>query len=491
MKPPQARVARLRGPALLGLVGSCLLAVGGLAVGALPGADHNDPWPVAAALRLPDLPPFGALPSLLAFYGGLTLLVRALLELRVVRPTAREALVVVALWWAPLLLAPPLASLDAYAYVAQGEVAHRGADPYTVAPSSLPSGPVRDSVDRRWVDDGSPYGPLAVTAGRLAASVPGPQPVVGVLALRAMAVASLALACALAGLLAGRLRKPAGDAVALLGGNPLTLLHVVGGVHYEAAMLALLLAALLSARARRPVLAAALIGLAAAVKAPALLALPFVAIPPAGSLVGTGRRLGWIPGAARAAAVSAASLLAVTAVLGLNLSWLRNLGAGTRVPSFLAPTTWLTAILRLVGLSPAGAQTLAMAVGVTSALVTLTVLHRRPGREPRERRLGLALVAVPVLAPVLQPWYLLWGLGVLASTEAGRRNRRVLTGSIVMAFLTHPGGRGHLTTAGPVGLALGLAVIFLLAVPWWRLTQSIWVKRAPPFVPEGAPDLVE
>ena len=457
---------------MLGLVGACLLTLGGIGVGALPGADHDDPWPLAGPVRLPDLPPFGALPSLVAFYGGLALLVRALLSLRRAQPGLREALVVVALWWAPLLLGPPLCSLDAYAYVAQGEVARRGEDPYTVAPSSLPPGPVRDSVDTRWLDDGSPYGPLAMAAGRLAASAPGPQPVSGVLALRAVAIASLAAACALAGLLAQRLRKPAGDAVVLLGGNPLSILHIVGGVHYEALMAVMLLAALLSARHRRPVLAAAFIGVAAAVKAPAILALPFLAIPPARSMIGTKLRGGWVAGAARAGAAAAVALLAVTWLVGLNLNWVRNITGGARVLSFLAPTTWLTGLLRLFGAPPSGAQTFAMAVGLVVALVTVAVLHRRPGSGIRERRLGLALVAVPLLAPVLQPWYLLWGLGVLAGTEAGRRNRRVLLGSIVLAFLTHPGGRGHLTAAGPVGLALGVALIFLGVVPWWRLAQS-------------------
>ncbi len=389
----------------------------------------------------------------------------------------------VALWWAPVLLVPPLCSLDAYAYLAQGEVARQGADPYTVPPASLPPGPVRDSVDPQWLDDGSPYGPLAVAAGRLAASAPGPHPLNGVLALRAMAIVSLAAACALAGLLASRLGKPAGDAVVLLGGNPLVVLHIVGGVHHEAMMVALLLAALLCARGRRPILAAAFVGLAAAVKAPAVLALPFLAIPPAAALLGTkgptGRtgRTAWIPGAARTVAAAAASLLLVTWLVGLNLNWVRNITGGTRVLSFLAPTTWITVILRLLGAPPAGAQTFAMVVALVVALVTLAVLHQR-GRGIMERRLGLALVAVPVLAPVLQPWYLLWGLGVLAATEAGRRNRRVLTGSILLAFLTHPGGRSHLSAAGPVGIAIGVALICLVAVPWRRLAQTIFPLRA-------------
>ena len=444
-------------------------------MGALPGGEDVSPWPLGRPLRLPDLPPFGELPSLVAFYFGLALLIRALISLRAVRPRAREALAVVALWWAPLLLGPPLCSLDAYAYLAQGEVARQGADPYTVPPASLPPGPVRDSVDPQWVGDGSPYGPLAVASARLAASAPGSQPLSGVLVLRAMAIVSLAAACALAGLLAGRLGKPAGDAVALLGGNPVVVLHIVGGVHYEAMMGALLLGALLCARARRPVLAAALIGLAAAVKAPALLALPFLALPPAGSWLGP-KRTSWVLRAARTLGVAAATLLLVTWLVGLNLSWIRNITGGTRVLSFLAPTTWITGILRLLGAPPTGAQTFAMVVGLVLALVTVAFLHQR-GRGIMERRLGLALVAVPLLAPVLQPWYLLWGLGVLAATEAGRRNRRILTGSIVLAYLTHPGGRGHLSAAGPVGITIGAALLCLVAVPWRRLAQSVFPLR--------------
>src|SRR5664280_3708529 len=57
---------------------------------------------------------------------------------------------VAVLWALPLLLGPPLLSLDAYSYAAQGELLRAGGDPYRVGPEALGGGSALAAVDPFW-----------------------------------------------------------------------------------------------------------------------------------------------------------------------------------------------------------------------------------------------------------------------------------------------------------------------------------------------------
>ncbi|MEU2780020.1 polyprenol phosphomannose-dependent alpha 1,6 mannosyltransferase MptB, partial [Streptomyces sp. NPDC007162] len=118
----------LRRCQVLGLAGTAFLALGGETAGALPVADLLAPSSVQAA--------FG----LVGVYFGVVLLIAAWLLLgRLVRgsepPTPRQLLLVLAVWAAPLLLAPPLFSRDVYSYLAQGAMVDAHMDVYTSGPA--------------------------------------------------------------------------------------------------------------------------------------------------------------------------------------------------------------------------------------------------------------------------------------------------------------------------------------------------------------------
>jgi hypothetical protein len=126
----------------LGLGGSVLLAVGGLAAGAMPA---QVPFGLAILRRHPGW-------GIVLAYTGLVLLIAAWWHLGHLvrsatgeRPTPKQLMVTLAVWSAPLLLAPPLFSRDVYSYLAQGAMVGAGLDVYEHGPAYY-GGPVAAEV---------------------------------------------------------------------------------------------------------------------------------------------------------------------------------------------------------------------------------------------------------------------------------------------------------------------------------------------------------
>ena len=137
----------------IGLIGAIALALGGLTAGALP---VGKPFYLSPAVRHGfALPAAG----MICAVAGLVLLVGAWWRLRsqvAGRPGA--ALRVLAVWTAPLLLAPPLFSRDVYSYLAQGALVGRGLDAYAVGPRALGTDPLVAQVHPLWLGTPAPYG---------------------------------------------------------------------------------------------------------------------------------------------------------------------------------------------------------------------------------------------------------------------------------------------------------------------------------------------
>jgi alpha-1,6-mannosyltransferase len=74
-----------------------------------------------------------------------------------------------------------------------------------------------------------------------------------------------------------------------------------------------------------------------------------------------------------------------------------------------------------------------------------------------DRTVGYALLALGLLAPVLHPWYLLWGLICLAPTATGPRRVAILILSAAGCLITPPG------FSAPVGDAISGVVVGLAA----------------------------
>ncbi|MFJ1704734.1 polyprenol phosphomannose-dependent alpha 1,6 mannosyltransferase MptB [Kitasatospora sp. NPDC088346] len=441
----------------LGFAGTAALAVGGLAAGALPvGVSYG---PLRGHPRL----------GLLVAYFGLVLLVAGWLRLgRALRgprpPGARSLVLTLALWAAPLLAGPPLFSRDVYSYLAQGAMVDGGLDVYTHGPADL-GGPLAEEVPAVWQSAPAPYGPvfLALAAGVARQTGPGVYP--GILGLRMVALLGVALLVWLTPRLARACGVDPGAALWLGVLNPLLLLHLVAGAHNDAVMLGLLVAGLVLALERRPLPAAALVTLAALVKAPAVLGLLPLAVLWADRLRGRART---VRAAAATLAVALGTAAAVTAATGTGYGWVRALdtpvSAGNwSVTSALGRAT--DALASGLGAGPGGsAVPLWRWLGLAGAALVVLYLWTGRRRPAPVHALGLSLAALVLLGPALRPWYALWGVAVLAAAAADGRTRRwAAPASGVLALVVLPSGFAPAAPESAAAVAGGLLALAALS----------------------------
>jgi hypothetical protein len=115
------------------------------------------------------------------------------------------------------------------------------------------------------------------------------------------------------------------------------------------------------------------------------------------------------------------------------------------------------------------AVTIFRGLATVAAVGILILLVLRPRGRSAVRGAGLALLAVVVLGPVVQPWYLLWSLPVLAA--AGMAARWLHATLLLTAVLTLHGVAGTSATSDALfefGDGLGLLVVAgLLALIVW------------------------
>ncbi|MEU6551430.1 polyprenol phosphomannose-dependent alpha 1,6 mannosyltransferase MptB [Streptomyces sp. NPDC046915] len=442
----------LRRCQVMGLAGTACLALGGETAGALPVRELLAPASVRAAL------------GLVGVYFGVVLLIAAWLLLgRLVRgdhpPTPRALLLVLAVWAAPLLLAPPLFSRDVYSYLAQGAMVDAHMDVYAHGPARL-GGPLADEVAPVWRNTGAPYGPafLAI-ASALAGLTRGELPA-GLFGMRLLALFGVALMAAALPRLARHSGADPAAALWLGALNPLVLLHLVAGAHNDAIMLGLLGLGLVAALGRWPVLGAVLVTLAALVKAPAALGLLAVVVVQA--------RAGHRPARAvlTTALAAGATTAVATAVAGTGYGWI------TALDTPVSPHNWaLTSLLGRAtgallerlgsGLAPLAVPAWhVLGLAVTAAAVLLIWVRLRPAPV---YALGLSLAVVAAFGPAIRPWYALWGLFLIAAAAPStsvRRRVAAVTGVLALAVLPSggPADTGQLVLAVSGGV---LAVVVL------------------------------
>ncbi|WP_447644901.1 polyprenol phosphomannose-dependent alpha 1,6 mannosyltransferase MptB [Nocardioides zeae] len=321
-------------PAMIarGVLGSSLVLVGGFVVSTIPRSAPVMELQLLADARATTV---GRMVGLALVMIGLGLLGAAWLSL--CRAVARDGTdphdavdrvrYCTLLWCAPLLLAPPLFSRDGWSYAAQGTMTNVDASPYLYGPNVL-GGPVVEAVDPRWMGTVTPYGPLPLAIGDLAATLTG-NPWVLVVIHRLAALAGLALLAWAVPRMAGWAGVNPALATAIVCASPLMLANGAGGLHNDLTMVGLMAAALVVAAERSWVLGAVLGGLAAAVKAPGglvCIAVALVGLPLAATLAQRLRRL---------VAVAAVS---VTCLVALGLAWGSASGGSRRSPC-RAPST--------------------------------------------------------------------------------------------------------------------------------------------------------
>lgn len=448
----------LRRCQVLGLAGTAVLALGGETAGALPAADLFSPASAQAAL------------GLVGVYFGVVLLIAAWLLLgKLIRsaepPTPRSLLLVLAVWAAPLLLAPPLFSRDVYSYLAQGAMVDAHMDVYAHGPAAL-GGPLADEVAPLWQHTGAPYGPvfLALASG-LSGLTRGELPA-GLFGMRLVALLGVGLMAAALPRLARHSGADPAAALWLGALNPLVLLHLVAGAHNDAIMLGLLGVGLVAALGRWPVLGAVLVTLAALVKAPAALGLAAVVL--------LQIRAGHRPAKAVTTTVvaSAATTVAATAIAGTGYGWIGALDTPVSAHNWALTSLLGRATGALLehlgsGLAPFAVPAWhALGLAVTGAAILAIWLRLRPSPV---YALGLSLAVVAAFGPAIRPWYALWGLFLIAAAAPStsvRHRVAAVTGVLALAVLPSggPADIGQLVLAVSGGV---LAIVVL-----WQARQA-------------------
>ncbi|MFG1923493.1 polyprenol phosphomannose-dependent alpha 1,6 mannosyltransferase MptB [Cryptosporangium sp. NPDC048952] len=463
-----------------GTFASVAIAIGVTRAGTATGANPPD-GPLA--LWRPDAHhPVGW--AVLALFG---LAVLALAFLRLYRLAEARSVDVstvatIAAWWAaPMLLAPPVLSLDVWSYFAQGIMVGQGLDPYSYGPSLLGPGHILDPVSPVWRDTPAPYGPLMLATLHGVVTLSAGHISVAALLLRGLVlVAVVAVA-----VLVTRLAPPDERALALtlVAANPLVVVHLVGGAHLDA-LLGLMAAVTIYAVRRRWYLVAALAAACAfSVKLPGILLVGYL-------LAHLVRQP--VPMRRRMAAVATIGIV----VLGCSLlvphgwGWLSAMDVPGRIRIYWAPASLVGSLLYLVtGGSVSFTDTLALARSVVAAAGAIAIagLLWRAGAEPNWRKagalVGAALLVLASSAPVMHAWYVVWG-GVLLAACSGARARRwavVLGAALCFSAVPDQLG-GTLWSVLAVPLCLSLVVV--------DAVRTVFPALTPRWAPAPAPAAV-
>lgn len=304
---------------------------------------------------------------------------------------------------------PPLLSHDVYSYVdyARLGVLH-GLDPYAHPPAAAPVDPAFARVE--WTDAPSAYGPLFTLATY-------PLAWLGVgAAVYALKAASAAAVLAIA-ILVARLAPARGvdplRAAAFVALNPLVLVHVVGGPHNDAFAVGLMTLGLAGVLAAREISAGAAFAAAIAVKASAVVVLPFALLAtwrPAGPDQPPER--GFRPGGRFLVGVAGAVAgVGVLAWVAFGWSWLDAFALAGENQGRTSYMSIPIATARLTGLDPDAVRIAALTL--YAALVAYLLLWTRRGNDWL-RAAAWAATGLLLATAWLLPWYLLWPLPLAA-----------------------------------------------------------------------------
>jgi hypothetical protein len=459
----------------LGFAGSLMLAGAGWLGGALPGADlATNPVKVAQGDFGPiiiGLWTVGTAVQAWAWWSG-----------RDRVPTLRWAAWTALLWLLPFLFVPPMGSRDVYSYACQGEMYLNGVDPYLHGISALPCTWL-EMVSEIWRDSVTPYGPLFLVIAGAAVKLGGSLTGI-VVVFRLVTLAAIVTVAACLPALARRCGIEPGRAIWVALAGPLVGAHLLAAPHNDAVMIGLLVAGLflvVRADARPlPLLAGgALLGLAVAVKATAVVVVPFAVLIAARPAAGAASRL--VAGlralprpALLVGGASVASLIGLTLASGLGFGWIPAMQGSASVIQFTSPPTAVGMTLTYAGqlVHPGfDAVPAVRALALVTLCTVLTMLLigtlRADDREKTALRgAAVAMAAVVLLSPVFHPWYVFWPLTLLAATTL--RTQAFMLISIVAAFSVLPDGGGLPRFVKFPGAPLMTILLVVLAVRFVR-----------------------
>lgn len=471
-------------PALLGFVAVLAVAVGS----SLPSSPFKLEMPGVWFFGEPSTNApshWGVYFSLAAVYGGLLLFMRVWWGMiRLYRSRhgvpVRTMMGVFALWSLPILVIAPLFSRDAYSYAAQGEMVSHHMNPYLYGPFELGNNAYTAPVDPLWGNAPAPYGPMFLQLDGFFARITFHNELATIILLRLLALVGVLLIAACVPRLAKLYHRDGAELFTLMVLNPVTIFHLIGGAHNDALMLGLLVAGLTMAKEKRPIVGILLCALATAVKAPAALGILYIGW----SWLGTR-----VPVRERVRPVVTAGLIGIgvlgvfSYVSGLGWGWISILGTPGVVRSWASPTTGLaflvTGLAHLVhlDLGVGGVLSVCRFLGMVVAAGSAVWLLLNSDRIGTLKALGTTLLVFVLLGPVVQPWYLSWGLILLAPVALGQLRSLVIGLSMVTAFIELPGGTQLVTT-----LFHGDPLLIVLTLLWLLIVLTVplssWDRRS-------------
>jgi hypothetical protein len=449
--------------ALPGFVGSLLMTVGALGVGWFPLSINILQWNVIEFLQTQT---FGLALTRSFVVVGAALLLQAWLVVGVdaLHEKISETgtlLVTFFVWCLPILFAPPLFSRDVYSYYMQGRMQLAGFNPYNSGVAVL-DGWFKSGVDPLWGDSPTPYGPAFLLIERIVAYLSGESAMLAAYLFRFASLGSVILMCYYIPKLARQHGVNPVTALWLGVMNPLVIMHFIAGAHNDALMVGLLCMALSLSIDRKFLFAILIATFALAIKPVAIVALPFIALTAAGAGASWKVRIRF---GAIAATSSFLTLFALSFVAGTGpFGWLASLSTPGTVKSWISPTTAAGMIIggpiRFLGFGNHVDTAIAItrAIGSVFLLIVLIYLIAKPEGRSGARGTALSLAALVILGPVVQPWYLLWSIPLLAATGLTHRQVRILV-LLLAAFTVHAIANSSATADTFLELSDGIAML--------------------------------
>jgi alpha-1,6-mannosyltransferase len=487
-----------RRPLLLGLAAALMLLVGGFGAG---GVLVHDPVLTNSPLGFWRYGHGRDLASIL-MYGGVGLMVWAWIllgrEVLAHRARGRAVLTTAAVWTAPMLFAPPLFTRDIFSYLAQGGLPLAGFDPYAVGPEALP-GIFSDNVHYFWQDTPAPYGPLFILIAKAVAWVTGDTIILGVVLMRLALLPGLLLFVWALPELTRRLGGRVSVALWVAVANPVMVIHMVGGGHNDLLVVGLLATGALIALRGRHALGIALVTLAMAVKASAVIALPFLVLVWAAHMSGS-QRTRITKAIAAGVAVFVAVFAACTVAAQVNLGWLPALSAPSMIVNWMSLPTAVgefthTLLSALVNVPKQPFINVSRVLGGI-LLVYIAVRQwwaAREGGPDAVRRAGVVLLATAVLSPAMLPWYVSWGMALVAAAAwSVRALQFTVFFSVMLTICYYTNGEDALYNPPYLiawGLIAVLAALSLVRPDPLRLSAGAWERSRQTFpaaVADGA-----
>lgn len=441
-------------------------------------------------LTLPFLPHNGERPfTAIVFVVAVAALAIAWLGLiaRVERSTlsagerTRAVVACAALWFAPLLLGPPLLSSDVYSYAAEGAMVTQGLDPTAQDMSRLHFGDYIVHTDPVWrVSYGNPYGPVQMGTAASIVDASGHNFSLTLWGLRLLALGAVFASVWGLSDIARHYGVDPPTAVAIGIANPITVLHLVGGAHNDAFLMAFLVTGTAFALRGRWPLGVVFLALATGVKLPAAAAIVYLGWQRLG---GTAAMRDRIVVVGKALAGAGVAMIGLCMLIGISLTgWVASMQNSGKTMGTLSLTTRLGYVVssacRVVGLPNHDGTWIAL-FRYGGLLLAAYICLRLLGWSSRigaVQATAISMMAVVLLGPVVWPWYLVPAIALLGAAGVGRWRPALLVLTISFAFEVFPVGPkskpvlegSHFVSLALILLIAVLTVAAPYALEWWR-----------------------